>query len=151
MFGLISIAALPRRLSLDFRDVFEKGFGFDNINGSFRLVDGEAYTCDLSLSGPAADIGIVGHASLVGRDYEQTAVVSANVGSTLPLVGAVIAGPQVAAALLIFSQIFKKPLQDIGQVYYSIGGTWDEPIVNATNDASFVASGELAGCVNDQE
>lgn len=151
MFGLMSIVALPRRLSLDFRDVFQKGFGFDSINGSFRLVDGEAYTCNLSLAGPAADIGIIGRASLARRDYEQTAVVSANVGSTLPVVGAVIAGPQVAAALLIFSQIFKKPLQDIGQVYYSIGGTWDEPIVDSADAASFAAHGKLAECISDQE
>ena len=36
VFGLMSIVALPRRLSLDFRDVFNKGFGFDQIAGSFR-------------------------------------------------------------------------------------------------------------------
>jgi uncharacterized protein (TIGR02099 family) len=147
MFGLMSIVALPRRLSLDFRDVFSKGFGFDKIAGTFRIVDGESYTCDLSLAGPAADIGIVGRASLANRDYDQTAVVSANVGNTLPIVGAVVAGPQVAAALLIFSQIFKKPLQEVGQVYYGIGGSWDEPIVDSTNAANFASHGELAGCV----
>ena len=114
VFGLMSVVALPRRLSLDFRDVFDTGFGFDEISGSFRLADGEAYTCDLSLAGPAADVGIVGRAGLLTRDYDQTAVVSANVGNTLPLVGAVIAGPQVAAALFVFSQIFKKPLQEMG-------------------------------------
>ncbi|MGI9247905.1 MAG: YhdP family protein, partial [Woeseiaceae bacterium] len=147
MFGLMSIVALPRRLSLDFRDVFSKGFGFDKIAGTFRIVDGESYTCDLSLAGPAADIGIVGRASLANRDYDQTAVVSANVGNTLPIVGAVVAGPQVAAALLIFSQIFKKPLQEVGQVYYGIGGSWNEPVVDSTNAADFASHGELAGCV----
>ena len=43
--------------------------------------------------------------------------------------GALVAGPQVAAALLIFSQIFKKPLQEVTQVYYGIGGSFDEPII----------------------
>jgi uncharacterized protein YhdP len=136
---------------LDFRDVFSKGFGFDKIAGTFRIVDGEAYTCDLSLDGPAADIGIVGRASLANRDYEQAAVISANVGNTLPIVGAVVAGPQVAAALLIFSQIFKKPLQEVGQIYYGIGGTWDEPIVDSTTAANFASHGALAGCVPGSE
>ncbi|MGB5626187.1 MAG: AsmA-like C-terminal region-containing protein, partial [Woeseiaceae bacterium] len=77
----------------------------------------------------------------------QTAVVSANVGNTLPIVGALVAGPQVAAALLIFSQIFKKPLQEVGQVYYGIGGTWDEPIVDSTTAADFARHGVLADCV----
>ncbi|MGB5719406.1 MAG: YhdP family protein [Woeseiaceae bacterium] len=147
VFGLMSVVELPRRLSLDFRDVFNKGFGFDKIAGSFRIVDGDAFTCDLSLEGPAADIGIVGRASLAKRDYDQAAVVSANVGNTLPIVGAVVAGPQVAAALLLFSQIFKKPLQEVGQVYYGIGGTWDEPLVDSTSAADFATHGELAGCV----
>jgi uncharacterized protein (TIGR02099 family) len=147
VFGLMSIGALPRRLSLDFSDVFNQGFGFDEIKGDFRLENGDAYTCNLSLAGPAADIGIVGYASLVDREYGQTAVVSANVGNTLPIVGAVIAGPQVAAALIIFSQIFKKPLQDMGQVYYSIDGSWDEPTIDSTNAQSFAERGRDAGCI----
>lgn len=148
MFGLMSIVALPRRLSLDFRDVFNKGFGFDKIAGTFRINDGVTYTCDLSLDGPAADIGIVGVADIAQRTYDQTAVVSANVGNTLPIVGAVVAGPQVAAALLVFSQIFKKPLQEVGQVYYTIRGSWDDVNVEAANSAEFVASGDVAGCLD---
>jgi uncharacterized protein (TIGR02099 family) len=147
IFGLLSIVSLPRRLSLDFRDVFNKGFGFDTINGSFTIDDGDTLTCDLSLEGPAADIGIVGAADLANRTYDQTAIVSAKVGNTLPIVGAVVAGPQVAAALLIFSQIFKKPLQEVGQVYYAIQGSWDEPTVESTNSEAFVASGQMAGCL----
>jgi uncharacterized protein YhdP len=151
LFGLMSVVALPRRLSLDFTDVFDKGFGFDKIDGSFHIIDGEAYTCNLSLDGPAADIAIIGRASLTSREYEQVAAVSANFGNTLPVVGAVIAGPQAAAALLIFSQIFKKPLQDMGQVYYGIEGSWDDPAVESTDAANFAASAELAGCLPDSE
>ncbi|MBT5862365.1 MAG: TIGR02099 family protein [Gammaproteobacteria bacterium] len=151
VFGLMSIVALPRRLSLDFRDVFSKGFGFDEIAGTFIIEDGITYTCDLSLDGPAADIGILGAADIVNRTYEQTAIVSTNVGNTLPIVGAVVAGPQVMAALLVFSQIFKKPLQEVGEVYYAIDGSWDEPSVELTNSAAFIASGELAECLSGEE
>jgi uncharacterized protein (TIGR02099 family) len=151
VFGLMSIAALPRRLSLDFRDVFSKGFGFDRIKGTFMIVDGDTYTCDLSLESPAADIGIVGRAGLVSRDYEQTAVVSASFGNALPVAGALVAGPQVAAALLIFSQIFKKPLQEVSQVYYALGGTWDEPEIETTTAEAFALSGALTGCLEDTE
>ena len=151
VFGLMSIVALPRRLSLDFKDVFEKGFGFDSITGTFRIDMGQAYTCDLSLAGPAADVGIVGRAGLVTRDYEQAAVVSANVGNTLPVIGAFVAGPQVAAALLVFSQLFKKPLQEVGQVYYGIEGSWDEPTVANRNVAAFAATSSAAGCIQVSE
>jgi uncharacterized protein YhdP len=146
VFGLMSIVALPRRLSLDFRDVFAKGFGFDEISGHFRIERGQTYTCDLTLKGPAADIGIIGEAGLASRDYKQTAIVNASVGDTLPIVGAIAAGPQVAAALLIFTQIFKKPLQGVGQVYYNIQGSWDEPMIESTNAEGFAAAYEAAGC-----
>ncbi|MFQ5546731.1 MAG: YhdP family protein [Woeseia sp.] len=151
VFGLMSVVALPRRLSLDFRDVFAKGFGFDEITGNFRVDRGDSYTCDLTLKGPAADIGIIGRAGLAARDYSQTAIVSASVGDTLPVVGAVIAGPQVAAALLIFSQIFKKPLQEMGQIYYSIDGSWDEPAIEVANADQFAAAYEQAGCQHESE
>ncbi len=147
VFGLMSIVALPRRLALDFRDVFQKGFVFDEISGTFRLVNGSAYTCDLSLVGPAADIGIAGQANLVADSYSQAAVVSANLGNTLPVVGAIAAGPQIAAALFLFSQIFKKPLKEVGQVYYSMSGSWENPVVESTDAEGFAASAARAGCL----
>ncbi len=146
VFGLMSVVALPRRLSLDFRDVFAKGFGFDEITGDFRIAHGTTFTCNLTLKGPAADIAIIGEAGLESRDYNQTAIVNASVGDTLPIVGALAAGPQVAAALLIFSQIFKKPLQGVGQLYYSIQGSWDEPVIATTNAEAFAAAYDVAGC-----
>jgi uncharacterized protein (TIGR02099 family) len=151
VFGLMSVVALPRRLSLDFRDVFDKGFGFDEIRGTFNIDNGDAYTCDLSLKGPAADIVIVGRAGLASTDYHQTALVSANVGNTLPIVGTVVAGPQVGAALLIFSQIFKKPLQEMGQVYYAIDGSFDEPVVEAADGQHFEETSSMAGCLADPQ
>ena len=150
VFGLMSIVALPRRLSLDFTDVFGEGFGFDKIEGTFRLADGETYTCNLSLEAPAADIAIVGRAGLVSRDYEQTAVVGANVGNALPVVAAAAAGPQAAIAVLIFSQIFKKPLQEIGTVYYSIDGSWDAPEMLQAGPERFAETSQLAGCIVEQ-
>jgi uncharacterized protein YhdP len=147
VFGLMSVVALPRRLSLDFRDVFDSGFSFDEITGNFRLVNGEAFTCDLTLTSPAADVGIVGRTGLEERDYTQTAIVSANAGNALPVAGLVVAGPQVAAALLIFSQIFKKPLQEMSQVYYAIDGSWDDPVIDVADAARFASNSSLAGCI----
>ncbi|MGI9202342.1 MAG: YhdP family phospholipid transporter, partial [Woeseiaceae bacterium] len=151
MFGLMSVVALPRRLSLDFRDVFNKGFGFDQIRGRFRLEQGQTYTCNLALEGPAAQIGVVGRASLVDRDYDQTAVVSASFGNALPVVGAVLGGPTVAAVVLIFSQIFKKPLSEVGQIYYGISGSWDEPIIETATAEQFAERGVMLGCIDEAE
>ncbi|MGI9265788.1 MAG: YhdP family protein, partial [Gammaproteobacteria bacterium] len=95
--GLLSVDALPRRLTLDFRDVFKKGFFFDKLKGDFAIADGSAYTDNLVLRSPAADIGIAGNINLVDRTYDQTALVSGEVGNTLPVVGAIAAGPVIGA------------------------------------------------------
>jgi uncharacterized protein YhdP len=127
--GLLSIGALPRRLALDFRDVFNRGLVFDDITADFVIVDGNAYTDNLKLSGPVAEVGIIGRTGLRDRDYRQQAVVTAEPGKILPTVGALLGGPQVAAALLLFTRIFKKPLGGIGRASYCVTGSWGEPKV----------------------
>lgn len=127
--GLLSISALPRRLALDFRDVFNRGLVFDEITADFVVVDGNAYTDNLRLGGPVADVGIIGRTGLRDRDYRQQVVVTAEPGKMLPTVGALIGGPPVAAALLIFTRIFKKPLAGIGRASYCVTGSWAEPMV----------------------
>ena len=127
--GLLSISALPRRLALDFRDVFNRGLVFDDINADFVIVDGNAYTDNLKLTGPVAEVGLIGRTGLRDRDYSQQAIVTAEPGKVLPTVGALLAGPQVAAALLIFTRLFKKPLGGIGRASYCVTGSWGEPMV----------------------
>ena len=128
MMGLMSINALPRRLALDFRDVFNRGLVFDEVTGDFLIIDGDAFTDNLYLTGPLADIGVVGRTGLHDQDYQQQAVVTAEPGNILPTVG-FLAGPQVGAALLIFSQIFKEPLRGMGRAAYCVTGDWYEPSV----------------------
>jgi uncharacterized protein (TIGR02099 family) len=130
VFGLLSVQALPRRLTLDFRDVFKKGFFFDELKGDFRISAGEAFTDNLVLRSPAADIGIVGTVNLTERVYDQTAIVSAEVGNTLPVVGAIAAGPAIGAGLFVLKEIFKEPLRGMAQVQYRITGPWEEPVVD---------------------
>lgn len=127
--GLLSVAMLPRRLTLDFRDVFDEGLAFDRISGDFNLVDGNAYTTNLVMKGPSVGIAVSGRTGLVDRTYDQVAVVHANIGSTLPLAGALAGGPTLGAALLIFSEVFKTPLQGMTRARYKVSGSWDNPDV----------------------
>jgi uncharacterized protein YhdP len=129
VLGLLSVAALPRRLTLDFRDLTDKGFAFDTIKGDFEFRDGNAYTSNLVLKGPAAEIGIVGRTGFKARDYDQTAKVTGHFGGPLAAAGALAAGPAVGAALLLFSTVFKEPLSGIARGYYRITGTWEQPKV----------------------
>jgi uncharacterized protein (TIGR02099 family) len=139
MLGLASIAALPRRLSLDFSDLTDKGLAFDTVRGDFKLHDGTAYTDNVLLKGPAAEIGLIGTVDLKKKVYDQTAVVTGNYTSSLP-VAALVGGPVVAGAVLLFTQVFKQPLKGLARGYYRITGPWDNPNVERIKSAEAAAA-----------
>jgi uncharacterized protein (TIGR02099 family) len=135
VLGLFSIADLRRRLALDFSDITEQGLSFDSVHADFDVTDGNAYTQNFLLRGPAAEIGIAGRTGLGARDYDETAIVTGNLGATLPVAGVLAGGPVVGAALLVFSQIFKEPLKGVTRGYYRITGHWDNPTVERVDAA----------------
>jgi uncharacterized protein (TIGR02099 family) len=134
VLGLASLGELRRRLALDFSDLTDKGFAFDTVRGSFDLHDGIARTEDLLVKGPAAEIGLIGNVGLKNHDYDQTAVVTGNLGSSLAL-PAFVAGPVVGGAVLIFTQVFKRPLKGLARAYYRITGSWENPTVERIKGA----------------
>jgi uncharacterized protein YhdP len=127
VFGLLSINALPRRLLLNFSDVFGKGFAYDSIEGNFTLQDGDAYTRDLTIAGPAAKIHMIGRIGLARQDFDEALIVDASVGSTLPIIGALAGGVGVGAVVWLLTEVFKKPLTAVGEVRYRLTGSWDNP------------------------
>ncbi len=134
VFGLLSLYALPRRLALDFSDVFRRGLAFDAISGSFKIDQGQAHTDDLTLVGPAVRVEVTGRTGLATRDYEQEAVVTASFASSLTIAGTLAGGPGVGAALLIASELFKGPLDDMARVRYRVTGPWDEPTIERVTE-----------------
>jgi uncharacterized protein (TIGR02099 family) len=138
VLGLASIAALPRRLALDFSDLTDKGLAFDTVRGDFDLREDNAYTDNVLVKG--AEIGLIGRVGLKNKDYDQTAVVTGSLGSSpLPLAG-FVGGPVVGAAVLLFTQVFKQPLKGLARGYYRITGSWDNPIVERIKSADAAAA-----------
>ena len=129
VLGLLSIAELPKRLALDFSDIFKKGLSFNQLSGEFQFKQGRAYTCNLVMEGTSIDIVLVGVTDMVGETYNQLAIVRPLLSDALPMGGALFGGPGVAAAVYLFTKLLRKPLRDIGVSYYSIGGTWDNPTI----------------------
>ena len=68
LLSVLSLQSLPRRLSLDFRDLFAEGFAFDNVVGDVRIGDGMASTNNLRMRGAAAVVLMEGSADIVQRD-----------------------------------------------------------------------------------
>lgn len=134
VFGLLSLATLPRRLILDFSDLFSKGFSFDQIHGDFSLDNGSAYTTNLYLEGPPARIDVSGRVGLRDEDYDQLVTVTPRLTSSLPLAGALVGGPVAGGVLFAVDKLFGKSIDSISSYQYTITGSWDEPQVTPLKD-----------------
>lgn len=129
VLGLLSLAELPRRLTLDFRDFFDKGFAFNRINGEVRFDAGTARTDAMKIDGPAAIIDIRGSANLRAQTFDQTLEVRPKAGGLLAVAGAVAGGPVGAAIGAAAGAMLGKPLGQIGAKTYRVTGPWKEPKV----------------------
>ncbi|WP_462116391.1 YhdP family protein, partial [Lysobacter xanthus] len=129
VLGLLSLAELPRRLTLDFGDFFAKGFSFNRLGGNVRFGAGLARTDDFAIKGPAAEIRIRGAANLRQQTFDQTIEVRPKAGNLLTAVGAIAGGPVGAAIGAAASAVMSKPLGQIGAKTYRVTGPWAEPKV----------------------
>ena len=133
LLGLLSIQALPKRLALDFRDVFDAGFSFDEASGTFIMENGKARTDDVLLKSSSANIMVSGSTNLVERQYDQLLTIRPGLGNTLPIIGALAAGPGGAAAGLALQGLLHQELAEATQVQYTVTGDWDDPQVEAVD------------------
>jgi len=128
--GLLSLSALPRRLTLDFSDFFKKGLQFDKIKGDFLIHDGSMWTDNLKMSGSVSDVTIIGRTGLKDKDYDQMITIIPQVRDALPVLGSIVAGSTVGWAMLLFQRLFKDPIDDSVSIKYKVTGHWDDPKID---------------------
>lgn len=129
MLGLVSITQIPRRLLLDFSDIFGDGLGFNSLRGHFDIADGQARTEDLLVQAAAAEIRVHGRAGLVAQDYDQMVDVRPKAGSVFPAVGALAAGPVGIAIGALAQLVLQKPIKRAARTVYHVTGPWAAPAV----------------------
>jgi uncharacterized protein YhdP len=135
ILGLLSFQALPRRLTLDFSDLFQKGFSFDTLAGSFTIEKGNAFTDNMSMDGPAARIEAHGRVGLAAEDYDQRVTVIPNVSAGLPVAGALAGGIGGVAVMWLVEKILKPGIDKITKVDYQVTGPWANPTVTRITTA----------------
>jgi uncharacterized protein (TIGR02099 family) len=133
VLGLLGVAQLPRRLTLDFRDFFDKGFAFDRLHGLVRVSGGKASTDDLAIAGPAAQISIRGTTDLRAQTFDQSIEVVPRAGNLLTAVGAIAGGPVGAAIGAAANAVLRKPLGQLAAKSYRVTGPWKEPKVEVVS------------------
>ncbi len=130
LLGILSLQALPRRLTLDFRDIFSEGFAFDTITGTAAVAKGVLRTQDFSMKGPSAQVAMSGNIDLAQETQALKVRVVPSVGDSLSVAGLVLlANPITGVASFLAQRLLKDPLGQAFAFEYSVTGTWADPKV----------------------
>jgi uncharacterized protein YhdP len=129
LLGVVSLQSLPRRLTLDFRDVFSEGFAFDQISTTMQLAKGTVYTNDFLMKGPSATVKMSGLAKLQDETVRLRVKVMPKLSEGVAVAGALLGGPVAGLGALVMQKALKDPLEEAISFEYLVDGSWDDPTV----------------------
>ena len=129
LLGALDLRSITRYLSLDFSNVFSKGLSFDRMKAKVAVEQGNAYTRDLHIRTPGAELEISGRIGLAARDLDLDIGATPQLMEELALTGGLIGGPVVGAAVVVLHNLMKKPFEESTRVKYMVKGGWDNPAV----------------------
>ncbi|MDW8336031.1 MAG: YhdP family protein [Tepidimonas sp.] len=130
LLGLLSLQSLPRRLTLDFRDVFSEGFAFDSVRGHVTLARGVASTRNLQMRGVSAAALMEGSADLVRETADLTVVVVPELNAGTASLLAAVVNPVTGLGTFLAQLVLRQPLQAAATQTFRITGRWDDPQVD---------------------
>jgi len=127
LLGILSLQALPRRITLDFRDVFSDGLAFDSIESDLAVAEGIMRTDQFFIDGPSAKVRIKGQADL-GKETQDLQV-KVSPAMDAATIGALIANPVAGLAVFLAQQLLDDPLGKLITFNYRVTGSWSDPVV----------------------
>jgi uncharacterized protein YhdP len=127
LLGVLSLQSLPRRLTLDFRDVFSQGFAFDRIRGDAQIQAGVASTQNLQMKGVSAAVMMSGNADLTRETADLHVVVVPEINAgTASLIAAWI-NPAVGLSSFLAQLLLRGPAIAAATQEFQIKGPWADP------------------------
>jgi len=133
LLGVLSLQSLPRRLTLDFRDVFSDGFGFDFVRGDVQIEQGIATTNNLQMKGVNAAVLMDGHADIAKETQEIKVVVVPEINAGTASLIATWINPAVGLGSFLAQLILRRPLIESTTQEFQISGSWADPKVVRTD------------------
>lgn len=132
LFSIFSLDSLVRKLRLDFRDVFAKGFFYNKMSGNLAIAKGVAQTSDASIDGVPGNLQIQGYADLVSKQLDYQMAFSPKVTSSLPVIIAWMVNPATGLAALALDEVFQSA-EVISKINFTVTGSFDKPVVTEVN------------------
>jgi uncharacterized protein YhdP len=129
LLGVLSLQSLPRRLSLDFRDLFQQGFAFDNITGDVTIEQGVAKSNNLRMRGVQAVVLMEGSADIEHESQDLRVVVVPEINAGTAALAYAVINPAIGLGAFLAQAILKKPLTEAGTREFHVSGSWADPKV----------------------
>lgn len=130
LLGVLSLQSLPRRLTLDFRDVFSEGFAFDGVIAAATITNGLAKTENFKMRGVSATVLIDGTADIAkeNQDLHVVVIPEINAGAASIVYGLAI-NPVIGVGTFLAQLFLREPLMRTFTFEYQISGPWKDPVV----------------------
>ncbi len=127
LLGVLSLQSLPRRLTLDFRDVFSEGFAFDFVRGDVRIEQGVATTNNLQMKGVNAAVLMEGSANIDHETQDLRVVVVPEINAMTASLVATAINPVIGLGSFLAQVFLRGPLIEAATQEFRIEGTWADP------------------------
>ncbi|BEU98494.1 TIGR02099 family protein [Acidovorax sp. DW039] len=129
LLSVLSLQSLPRRLTLDFRDVFSEGFAFDFIRGDMHIEQGVASTNNLQMKGVNAAVLMEGSADIDKETQNLRVVVVPEINAMTASLVATAINPVVGLGSFLAQVFLRGPLIEAATQEFHIDGGWADPRV----------------------
>ncbi len=136
LLGVLSLQSLPRRLNFDFRDIFNSGYAFDDINATLRIARGVVYSDDFRMRGPAAKVNMSGLADLRQESVQLRVKVIPRLSESVAVAGALLGGPIAGVGALAAQKLLRDPVEEVISQEYMVTGSWLSPDVKRLSKTS---------------
>lgn len=149
LLGVLSLQSLPRRLALDFRDIFSEGLAFDSLAGTADIAHGIMFTDNLKMRSVNAAVLMEGKADIAQETQNLRVIVvpEINAGAASVVYG-LVANPVIGLGSFLAQLFLRDPLRRAFTVEYEVDGPWNDPVVRKTerksSQDSFLANKSLA-------
>lgn len=129
LLGVLSLQSLPRRLLLDFRDVFAEGFTFDGVTGDVKIAAGVARSDNIRIRGLQAAVLVEGSTDLAAETQSLRVVVVPEVSAGGASLAYAAINPAIALGAFLAQLILSRPVAAANTREFHITGRWDDPKV----------------------
>lgn len=150
LLGVLSLQSLPRRLTLDFRDVFSEGFAFDFVRGDVTIAQGVARTNNLQMSGVNAAVLTEGSANINHETQDITVVVVPEINAGTASLIATVINPAIGLGSFLAQMFLRRPLMEAATQEFHIDGTWSDPKITKINRKARLSGGAAKPPLEDQ-